>query len=365
MSLMVLGLLVGGLVLLVIGGELLISSASKIAGAFGVSALVIGLTIVAFGTSAPELVVSLKASLTGNPNIAVANVVGSNIFNVLLILGACALFAPLVVSSQLVRLDVPLMIVASLVFTFFAQNGNISRPEGLVLFSALVIYTVYLIKKSRSESKAVKKEFEKEFGEEQKLSPTELVKNFFLLALGLGLLVVGGGWLVDGAVQMAQSFGVSDTVIGLTIVAAGTSLPEVATSILATIKGERDIAIGNVVGSNIFNILNIVGLSSIVVPSGLVVSAEMLSFDIPVMIAAAIVCLPIFIAGFRINRWEGVLLFVGYISYTTYLVLNATQHELLGGYRDGLLYFVLPAMGLTLAVITYQAVQTIKTQGLK
>lgn len=355
MSAMVLLYLVGGLVALVGGGELLIRGASKIAAAMGVSSLVIGLTIVAFGTSSPELVVSLKASLTGQADLAVANVVGSNIFNILFILGACAAFAPLVVSSQLVRLDVPIMIGSALLMLLFSLNGNIGFWEGAALFSILVIYTIFLIYKSRKESKENKIE-----EEVIKMTPQVILINLAFIAIGLGLLILGGDWFVTAATEIAKSLGVSDTVIGLTIVAIGTSLPEVATSLIATIKGERDIAIGNVVGSNVYNVFAILGLSSMLTPSGLNVANDLLSFDLPLMVGTAVACLPIFIVGLRINRWEGYMFLGTYVLYTVFLILNATEHAFFENYKAGVIYLVGPILLLTLSIISFQAIKQLR-----
>ncbi len=356
MNVMIFLYLIGGLVALVIGGEFLIRGASKLAAAMGVSSLVIGLTIVAFGTSAPELVVSLKASMSGQADLAVANVVGSNIFNILFILGACAAFAPLIVSSQLVRLDVPIMVGASLLMLFFSLDQNISFFEGAGLFSILVIYTIFLIYKSRKETNANK-------NVEDEVVPMTLqvvLLNLFFIGAGLGLLILGGGWFVNAAIDLAKALGVSDTVIGLTIVSIGTSLPEVVTSLLATLKGERDIAIGNVVGSNVYNILAILGLSSMLTPSGLNVANDLFVFDLPFMIGASVACLPIFIAGFRINRWEGYMFLGTYVLYTVFLILNATDHAYFENYKSGITYIVAPILLLTLSVITFQAFKTVK-----
>lgn len=347
-------LIVGGLAALTAGGEFLIRGSSALAAAAGISPLVIGLTIVAFGTSAPELVVSLSSALKGNADIAVANVVGSNNFNVLFILGICALLAPLRASSQLVRLDVPLMVLASLLFLFLGMNGHISRAEGIGLFALLVAYTTLLVTKSRAETKAIKKEFTQEFGNGRSKNLKAVTKNLFLVLIGLGLLVLGGNWLVDGAVDLAKRFGISDAIIGLTIVAIGTSLPEVATSILATMKGERDIAIGNIVGSNIYNILAITGLTSAIATNGLSISEDLMQMDIPIMIGTSICCLPIF-AKMKIARWEGFLFFSSYVLYTIYLILKASEHSFLSSYKQGLILFALPAVATSILVITYQA----------
>ncbi|MCE3009846.1 MAG: calcium/sodium antiporter [Proteobacteria bacterium] len=344
--------LIGGLIGLIIGGELLVQGASKLARSFGISALVVGLTIVAFGTSSPELIVSLKATWTGNYQIAVANVVGSNSFNVLFILGVCALLLPLKVVSQLVRLDVPIMIAVSGLLILFSMDLKISFMEGSILFAGIVAYTSFLIVKARQEDQGQLSLDTQEIDEKPKY-----LKNVLLIAFGLGFLVLGGTFFVDGAIALAKSLGVSDTVIGLTIVAAGTSLPEVVTSIMATLKGERDIAIGNVIGSNIYNILAILGISAMASGEGLSVTPALLTVDMTVMLATAIACLPIFISGYQINRWEGFLFLAAYITYTTWLIFDATEHQHLASLEQGLTYFVLPAMALSLSVISYQAIK--------
>lgn len=316
-------LIVAGFVLLIAGAEVLVRGASRLAAAVGVSPLVIGLTVVAFGTSAPEMAVSTISGLSGQANIALGNVIGSNIFNILLILGISALVTPLVVSQQLVKMDVPLMIVASAAAYLFAWNGTISRLEGLILFGGIVAYTVFLIRQSRRESRAVEAEYVQKYGDKEPLSPKVLIKDAVFILAGLGLLVLGSKWLVDGSVAVAQKLGVSDLVVGLTIVAAGTSLPELATSVVASIRGERDIAVGNVVGSCLFNLLAVLGMAGMVSPSGIAVSPAALRFDLPVMVLVSAACLPIFFTGSRISRREGAVLFGGYIAYTVYLVLTA------------------------------------------
>ncbi len=357
MTLLTFGYLLGGLIFLVLGGDLLVRGASKIASALGVSSLVIGLTIVAFGTSSPELAVSLKASLDGRASLAVANVVGSNNFNILFILGTCALIAPLVVSSQLVRFDVPVMIGASILLMLFSMNGLIGFWEGAILFAGVISYSWYLIYQSR---KKTLRERESEVVDFVPLTAKVISLNIIYIFAGLGFLILGGNWFVTGATSVAVALGFSDTIIGLTIVAIGTSLPEVATSLIATFKGERDIAIGNVVGSNIFNLLLILGLSSMLTPTGLDVAPEMLIFDIPLMLGTALVCLPIFFVGFQIRRWEGALFLIVYILYTIYLILNTTDHSLFSNFENGLLYIVGPIIIFTLLVICYQAIQQLK-----
>lgn len=341
---------IAGLAVLIVGAEWLVRGASRLAAKVGISPLVIGLTVVAFGTSSPEMAVSVQSSLAGQADIAVGNVVGSNIFNVLFILGISAVITPLIVQQQLIRLDVPIMIGVSLATYFIALDGVIGRLEGVLLFTGIVAYTVFLIIQSRKESKAVKDEYAQEFAPKAENGWKPWVINLGLVGIGLTLLVIGSNWLVESAISIARWLGLSELIIGLTIVAAGTSMPEVATSITAAIKGERDIAVGNVIGSNIFNILAVLGLSGIIAPGGLPVSQAAEAFDIPVMLAVALLALPIFFTGNRIERWEGWLFLFYYVAYTAYLVLDAAQHDALPLFNNVLLYAIIPLTVLTLAV---------------
>ena len=352
MTLMTFVYLIAGLVLLVAGAEVLVRGAARLAAQFGIPPLIIGLTVVAFGTSAPETAVSVQAALNGSGDIAIGNVVGSNIANVLLILGLSALVAPLIVSRQLIRLDVPLMIGASLVTWALAMDGSLGRLDGALLFGGVVAYTLFLIIGSR-RSKATdnRDEFADEFGLHETPKPYAWAINLALLVAGLVLLVGGSNLLVEGAVTLAKALGLSELVIGLTIIAVGTSLPELATSMIAAFKGERDIAVGNVVGSNLFNLLCVLGLASLVSPLPINVSANALSFDFPVMIAVAVACLPIFFAGYRINRWEGALFVAYYAIYTTWLIMHSTDAPGLGMFSQAMLWFVLPLTAITLLVI--------------
>jgi cation:H+ antiporter len=350
-----------GLALLVIGANVLVKGSSRLASAAGVSPLVIGLTVVAFGTSAPELAISVKSAYMDQANLSVGNVIGSNIFNTLLILGLSALITPLAVSQQLVRLDVPLMIGVSGLVWWFASDGHLHRLEGGILFSGLVLYIVFLIRISRREGREVQEEYEKEFGVKEAEAKTPGVGlNVGWVLLGLVLLVLGSKWLVESSIQIARYFQVSELVIGLTIVAAGTSLPEVVTSVVASLKGERDIAVGNVIGSNLFNAMGVLGVSSLVAPAGLEVSPAAVRFDIPVMIAVAVMCLPVFFNGFQIQRWEGALFLFYYIAYTLYLILGATQHTSLPLLRNALLYVAIP---LTVAVLLFATVDNLRRRG--
>ncbi len=350
---------VAGLVGLVAGAELLVRGASKLALSFGISPLVVGLTIVAFGTSAPEMAVSVGAVLNGQNDIAIGNVVGSNIFNVLFILGISALITPLVVNIQLIRQEVPIMIGASLLLLVFALDSRIGMVDGLMLFALLLAYTVFLIVQSRSETKAANDEYAAEFKPAEKGGWDErLPVQLGLIIIGLAFLVLGSHWLVTAAVVFAKALGVSDVVIALTIVAAGTSLPEVATSVMAAIKGERDIAVGNVVGSSTFNILGCVGLSGLAAGSaGLVIPGAVMQFDIWVMLAVALACLPVFMTGREIARWEGGVFLGYYVAYVTYLVLQSQQSAALGGFAMVMTSFFLPltVIAMVLAMVRASA----------
>ncbi len=348
-----LGMFIAGLVALIVGAELLVRGASKLALSFGISPLVVGLTIVAFGTSAPEVAVSLGAVLDGKTDIALGNVVGSNIFNVLFILGISALITPLVVNIQLIRQEVPIMVGASLLLLVLVLDGNLSAIDGAMLVALMLGYTVFLVVQSRKETQAANDEYAAEVqpaaaGSWDSRLPVQLV----LMAAGLALLVVGSQWLVDSAVVFAKSLGVSDVVIGLTIVAAGTSMPEVATSVMAAVKGERDIAVGNVVGSNTFNILGCLGLSGIASGSlGLVVPEAVLNFDIWIMLAVALACIPVFMTGREIARWEGGVFLLYYAAYVAYPILAVQQHAALGTYSSVMMGFAVPLTVITLVVV--------------
>ncbi|MEW6284876.1 MAG: calcium/sodium antiporter [Chloroflexota bacterium] len=339
----------GGLAVLIFGAEWLVRGASRLAAKVGISPLIIGLTVVAFGTSSPEMAVSVQSALAGQADIAVGNVVGSNIFNILFILGISAVITPLIVQQQLIRLDVPLMIGLSFVFYLMALDGAIGRLEGLLLFAGIIVYTIFLIRQSRRETKAVEEEYAQEFPAQSESGWKSWIINLGLVGMGLALLVLGSNWLVTSAISIARWLGLSELIIGLTIVAAGTSMPEVATSITAAVKGERDIAVGNAVGSNIFNLLSVLGLTALVAPGGVPVSLAAEAFDIPVMLAVAVLALPIFFTGNRIERWEGWLFLFYYAAYTAYLILDAAQHDALPLFNSVLLYGVIPLTVITLA----------------
>lgn len=355
MSITAMMLLVFGLVLMVTGAELLVRGASQLAALLGISPLVIGLTVVAYGTSSPEMAVSLQSALSGQAAISIGNVVGSNIFNVLFILGVSASITPLIVAQQLVKLDVPIMIGVSLLLLLLALDQQISRLDGLLLLGGAIVYTAFLFYQSGKEKAGKEKATVRDDASgpprPKKPSARTWLINLALIGGGIGLLTWGSKWLVDGAVTLAEAIGVSQLVIGLTLIAMGTSLPEAATSVVASLRGERDIAVGNVIGSNIFNILAVLGVAGVMSPQGVAVSSAALNFDIPVMIAVAVACLPIFFTGNVIARWEGALFLAYYAAYTAYLFLDAINHETLPVFSMVLVTFIIPLTVVTLVTV--------------
>ena len=344
--------LAAGLVLLVVGAEFLVKGASKIAAILQISPLIIGLTIVAYGTSAPEMSVSIMSTYSGQGDIAVGNVVGSNICNILLVLGMSSVVAPLLVTKQIIRSDVPIMICVSLLLLMFGLDGQISRVDGIILFIGGVLYTLSLIYQS-SKQGAEQDEFAEEYGFSGEVTTALWIKNIVFVVGGSILLILGSRFLVKSAVEIATDFGVSELLIGLTIVAFGTSLPELATSVVASFRGETDIAVGNVLGSNIFNILAVLGVAGALSPDGIVVNQSIIRFDLLVAIAVAFACLPIFYSGKRIDRWEGLLFLFYYLVYNGYLILNAIDSQILPTYIAILLYGAIPLtiIGLIVAAI--------------
>ncbi|MFE6308485.1 calcium/sodium antiporter [Nocardiopsis sp. NPDC057823] len=364
MNALVVAALVAGFVLLVAGGEALVRGAGSLARTLGMSSLVVGLTVVSFTTSAPELAVSTDAALTGYAGLAVGNVVGSNIANILLVLGASALFVPLLVNSQVVRADIPVMVVLSVVALLMALDGNLGMLDGALLFAALVVYVAVTVVASRrraAEDPEPGREGAEDAEDPENPENPEgtvrtasrarsVVRDLVLVVVGTALLVVGARLLVYGASAIATALGVSDLLIGLTVVAVGTSLPELVTCVVAVVRGERDMAVGNIVGSNVFNLGAVLGLAAVVAPGGIEVAASALRFDLPVMVAVALVLLPIALTGSDVSRWEGALLVGFYIAYIAYLVLAATEHAALEPLSAAMLWFVIPLTVLWLAV---------------
>lgn len=307
-------LVIGGLVL-GYGADLFVDGASKLARRFGISPLVIGLTVVAFGTSAPEMAVNILAAIQGNNGIVMGNVVGSNIFNVFVVIGVCAVIKPLLVTGQIVKIDIPIMAVASLATWWFAQNGVIEKYEALILVLGIVGYTLLQLQLSKKEKQAVKEEYAEEYSQ----GNSSLKSTLFLIG-GLLLLVGGARMFVYGATEIARLWGVSEQVIALTIVSIGTSLPELAASIAATLKGEREIAIGNVVGSNLFNILCVLGFSGIFSTSDILTDLPMRSIDIPLMVLGAVIMAPLARFRGKFERPVGILMLISYGAYVIHLI---------------------------------------------
>ncbi|HMO10256.1 MAG TPA: calcium/sodium antiporter [Actinotalea sp.] len=329
--------LIAGLVLLALGGELLVRGGGRLGLRLGLSPLVVGLTVVAAATSAPEAAVSIDAALSGAPGVAIGNVVGSNIANVLLVL-----VVPMAAGSQLVRADIPILIVFSVVTLVMAWDLTIDVTEGAILLGLLLGYLVVSLWWAARRPPPLVTQPQRPGG--------RWWVDVLLLAAGVGLLVVGARLLVGAATSIAEAMGVSDLVIGLTVVAVGTSLPELATSVVAAAKGEPELAVGNVVGSGIFNLGAVLGATA-VVGSGIPVDESAVRFDMPVMIAVAVVLLPLAFTGYAVSRIEGAVL-LGYFGvYTAYLLLDAGDHQVVSAFGDALLFVVLPltAVGILLS----------------
>lgn len=335
-----------GLALLVAGAELLVRCAVRMAANLKVRPLLIGLTLVAVGSSAPQLTVSLQAALNDTADIAVGSVIGSNIFNILVTLGLSALIIPLRVSRQLVRLDIPLMILASGLVFALALNKQLDRLDGVVLLGGLLVYLALLLRQSRHSGHHPPR---------HDLPRTSWLHNLVLMLAALLLLGLAGHLLLGAAVTLATELGLSERIIGLTIIAVSTSLPQLATSLIAAFRGQREIAVGNVIGSNVFNLLGVLGLTALVAPAPLSVSPNALAFDLPVMLGVAALCLPVFYTGYRVTRGEG-LLFLGlYLAYGLHVVSFTTGMPLAGKLEHLMLFFVLPALLLFLLLSTLRA----------
>lgn len=387
---MTLLLLLGGFVLLVGGGEALVRGAASLGRTVGLSSLIVGLTVVSSATSAPELAVSTGAALSGSPGLALGNVVGSNIANILFVLGLTAIFGALVVKVQLIKVDIPIMIGFSVIALLMALDGGISTLEGSILVGLLVVYlavTVVLARRQTRRERTASSEQEissaRDVSSQQNtldvdravgggsvkltkgLRTTKLrsiMVDLGLLVVGIALLVVGAQMLVSAASTIALSLGVSDLIIGLTIVAIGTSLPELATSVIAALRGERDMAVGNLVGSNIFNIGAVLGLTSIISPEGVEVASAAVNFDLPVMIATAMVLLPLAFTAQAIGRWEGLVLVTFYSAYVVYLVLYAAGHAALEPFSSAMLWFVLPITALWITALVGYEIGVLRTR---
>lgn len=340
-------LFLAGFVLLVGGAEAMVRGASRLATSFGISELVVGLTVVGLGTSAPEFAVSMDAAAHGGSyaNLALSNIVGSNIFNILVVLGVSAAVMPIVIASRLVRLEVPLMVVAALALFLAAADGRVGHLEGLALFTGLLVYVAFTV----YQSIRIRREARRARSPNVEPPPAGIAVDLVLVVAGLAMLVLGARWVVDGSVALARLLGVSETVIGLTLVAGGTSLPEVATSAVAAFRGRGDIAVGNVVGSCMFNSLGVLGLAAVLAPAGIVAPESVIAFDGPIMLAVTVACLPIFITGFRVSRAEGLLFFGYYVAYVAFLAMEAAHFQATALYGNIMLFLVMPLTVLTLA----------------
>lgn len=312
-----------GFVLLVGGGELLVRAATALARAARISALVIGLTVVAFGTSAPELAVTLQATWSGAGDLALGNVIGSNIANILLVLGLAALMAPLWVERRVLTIDLPLVVAASFALWLLGLDGRLRPVDGALLFATLLVYLIWSIRAGRRDADASETPDAGNPSAPPGPQGWIMARDLALLLLGLLLLALGSRLLVMGAVEIARLLGVSELVIGLTVVAIGTSLPEVATSVIASLRGARDLAIGNVIGSNLFNLLAVLGLGALVAPEPIPVAGEALRLDLPVMILASLICLPLLGMSRRLGRLEGGVFLLAFAAYLGQMVWRA------------------------------------------
>lgn len=342
--------MLGGLVLLIAGAQLLVRCAEHIAAKLKVRPLLIGLTVVAMGSSAPQMTVSLQAAFNDTADIAVGSVIGSNIFNILVTLGLSALIIPLRVSRQLVRIDIPLMILASAMVFTLALNHQLDRLDGVLLLGGLLIYLLLLLHQSRHSG---------HHHPHHDSPPTSWLRTLSLMGCALLLLGIAGHLLLGAALEVASELGLSERIIGLTIVAVSTSLPELATSLIAAFRGQREIAVGNVIGSNVFNLLGVLGLTALLAPSPLSVSPNALAFDLPVMLGVAVLCLPVFYSGYRITRLEG-LLFLGlYLAYGLHVVSFTTGMPLASKLEHLMFFYILPAL---LVFVLLSAVQAWRRQ---
>ncbi|MDH4279232.1 MAG: calcium/sodium antiporter [Acidimicrobiia bacterium] len=350
-----------GLAGLLVAGHLLVSGSVLLGRRFGLSSTVIGLTIVAAGTSAPELAVFARAVQVNDTELAVGSVVGSNIANVLLVLGLVAALGTVRLASRVVRIDVPVMIGASLLLLIFAADGLVGPFEAAVLFAAAVAFVVFTVRSSGSDdgdsSAAVARAEGGAFAEADTAIPqldTGVAKGLVLVAVGAVGLAFAADYVVSGAERIAAGLGVPELIVGLTVVALGTSAPEIVTSIVSAFRGERDLAVGNALGSNIFNILFVIGLSGLFARPGITLSPEVVAVDLPIMVAVAVACLPLLLWDHKLDRWEGLVFLAYYAAYTGFLVLTATDHGATETFVTAMVWFVMPLTVLTVATVLYR-----------
>ena len=338
-----------GLIALIWGAEILVRSSSKLAASLGVSKLVIGLTVVAFGTSAPELAVGIEAGLMNQPDILMGNVIGSNLTNTLLILGLASLIIPLEVHKNLIRFDLPVMITSTLLLILLSLNNIITFWECALLFLSLLIYLYALVRFSGKTR----------ITEEETVKAGSPWKSGLLSIVGLVMLIFGARWMVESATIFAEKAGVSELLIGLTIVAVGTSLPEIVTSILAAVRGEKDLAVGSIVGSNILNILSVIGISGLFI-SGIPVQDSLLQVEYIILMAVSVLCFPIFFTGRRIKRIEGAIFLSSYILYLFYLYLDSIASSFLPSFVQWVLFGFVPVVVLYVIVALINEFKTKK-----
>ncbi|NMZ48848.1 calcium/sodium antiporter [Pseudomonas poae] len=342
--------MVSGLLLLILGAEVLVRAAVRLAASLKVRPLIIGLTIVAFGSSAPQMTVSLQATLAGNTDIAVGSVIGSSIFNVLVTLGLAALIIPLRVSRQLVRLDIPVMIVAALLVFTLAANEELTPLDGLLLLVALLAYLGVLHYQTRHSRRPRTLDT---------VARAPWLSSVLRIFGGLLVLVLAGHLLLGAAVDVAGDLGLSERIVGLTLIGVGTSLPCLATSLIAALRGEREIAVGNVIGSNLFNLLGVLGLTALLAPTPLSVSPNAVDFDLPVMLGVVVLCLPVFYSGYRVTRAEGLVMLGLYLAYGLHVMAFTTGMPLAGKLEHLMLYYVLPAL---VAFLLFSTLRTWRRQ---
>lgn len=313
-----------GLAALVFGAEVMVRGGAEVAARLGISPIVIGLTVVSIGTSLPELAVGVVAAREGSGALAVGNIAGTNVVNLLLILGLSALILPLAIAARTLRFELPVMAGAAVLMLMLSLDGVLSRVDGVILVAAAITYTVALIRITRRETHAVVDEYDEAYAGAVAVRTRPTALHIVMMLGGIAIVVIGADWLVDGAVGMARGFGVSDALIGLTVVAIGTSAPELVTTVVSTLRGNRDIAIGNLLGSSIYNILLILGVTCVIAPDGLALPPTLVRIDIPIMVAVALVCVPIFVSGRRVSRGEGGTMVAAYAAYLVFLLAAQT-----------------------------------------
>lgn len=332
--------------MLIVGAELMLRSAVRVAARLQVRPLIIGMTIVAFGSSAPQMAISTQAVLNDAPDIAIGSVLGGSIFSLLVTLGCCALITPLRVSRQLVRLDLPMMVGASVLVFALAFKGPLGPLEGGLLLVALLGYLLLLRRQALQHGRTYPT---------TPLAARTWPRCIAMFVVGTGLLVGGGHLLLAATVELAMDLGLSERVIGLTLVAVSASLPQLATSLIAVLRGQRDIAVANVVGSNLFNLLGVLGFTALLAPSPLSISPNALAFDLPVMLGVAVLSLPLFYSGLRVTRAEGLMLLALYALYGLHLVSFTTGMPLAARLEHAMLRYVLPPIVLVIAFSTWRA----------